>query len=150
MTKTENFALNQWDAVDPIRREDFNADNAALDAALNAIKNAAEEDVRSLGETVAALADTVEGRKIAVGTYAGNDGTQTINVGFTPKVVWVCNQRINVPDGYLCGMAITGGNSTNSGTNTLLTIVENGFQTIFVAGSSLNLSTYTYNYLAVA
>ena len=55
MEKTVNYQLNQWDAADPIRREDFNADNAALDAALAAIKSAAEEDVQSLSETVAAL-----------------------------------------------------------------------------------------------
>ena len=36
MKKTTNYQLNQWDAADPIRREDFNADNAALDAALAA------------------------------------------------------------------------------------------------------------------
>jgi hypothetical protein len=34
MTKTENFQFNQWEAGDPIRREDFNRDNAILDAAL--------------------------------------------------------------------------------------------------------------------
>ena len=34
MQKTTNYNLNQWEAVDPVRREDFNADNAAIDAAL--------------------------------------------------------------------------------------------------------------------
>lgn len=34
MTKTENFNLNQWEPSDLIRPEDFNADNAILDAAL--------------------------------------------------------------------------------------------------------------------
>jgi hypothetical protein len=37
MTKTKNYALNQWDAGDPIRRADFNRDNAVLDAALREI-----------------------------------------------------------------------------------------------------------------
>ena len=36
MKKTENYALNQWEAADVVRREDFNADNAAIDAALKA------------------------------------------------------------------------------------------------------------------
>ncbi|MGM9607322.1 MAG: hypothetical protein ACI3XJ_07445 [Oscillospiraceae bacterium] len=36
MEKTANYHLNQWDAADPIRREDFNADNAKIDAALAA------------------------------------------------------------------------------------------------------------------
>ena len=34
MTKTKNYNLNQWEPADPIRRTDFNADNAAIDAAL--------------------------------------------------------------------------------------------------------------------
>ena len=38
MTKTENYNLNQWEATDPIRREDFNADNAAIDAAIKAVE----------------------------------------------------------------------------------------------------------------
>jgi hypothetical protein len=34
MNKTKNYALNQWGPTDPIRRQDFNRDNAVLDAAL--------------------------------------------------------------------------------------------------------------------
>ena len=37
MQKTGNFNLNQWDKSDRIMMEDFNADNAALEAALNTI-----------------------------------------------------------------------------------------------------------------
>ena len=36
--KTENFALNQWVGTDPVLMEDFNADNAKIDAALAALK----------------------------------------------------------------------------------------------------------------
>jgi hypothetical protein len=43
MTKTENFQLNQWDAGDPIRRGDFNRDNAILDAALEGLGAKLEE-----------------------------------------------------------------------------------------------------------
>ncbi len=34
MTETKNYNLNQWDAVDPVRREDYHSDNALIDAAL--------------------------------------------------------------------------------------------------------------------
>lgn len=34
MKQTENYHLNQWDLTDRIQMEDFNADNAKLDAAL--------------------------------------------------------------------------------------------------------------------
>ena len=37
MRQTTNYQLSQWDASDRILREDFNADNAKLDAALSTI-----------------------------------------------------------------------------------------------------------------
>jgi hypothetical protein len=39
LKKTQNYQLNQWDASDRILREDFNADNAKIDAALAEAKN---------------------------------------------------------------------------------------------------------------
>lgn len=40
MNYTENYQLNQWDAGDRVLREDFNADNAKIDAALGEVKSA--------------------------------------------------------------------------------------------------------------
>ena len=34
MQQTSNYQLSQWDAEDRIQREDFNSDNAKVDAAL--------------------------------------------------------------------------------------------------------------------
>ena len=39
MTQTPNFQLNQWSPEDYVRRTDFNADNAKIDAALAAAGN---------------------------------------------------------------------------------------------------------------
>ena len=47
MNKTPNYQLNQWDKSDRIQMEDFNADNAKIEAALSGIP------------------------KIATGTYTG-------------------------------------------------------------------------------
>ena len=38
MNSTANYSLNQWDASDRIMREDFNADNAKIDAALKSLQ----------------------------------------------------------------------------------------------------------------
>ena len=65
MTKTENFALNQWDPQDPIRREDFNADNAAIDEALAAVR---QEAARELAEKVGTVGHTA---RLLTGTYTG-------------------------------------------------------------------------------
>ena len=40
MNKTTNYNLNQWEATDVVKREDFNADNAAIDAALKTVADA--------------------------------------------------------------------------------------------------------------
>lgn len=51
MTTTSNYQLSQWAATDPVRRTDFNADNAKIDAAIHA------------------LSDCV---RVAAGSYTGN------------------------------------------------------------------------------
>ena len=53
--KTANLHLNQWVATDPVLREDFNADNAALDAAFGTVP------VRQLKQgTLSASSDTFQ------------------------------------------------------------------------------------------
>ena len=37
MNYTKNYQLNQWEASDRVLREDFNSDNAKIDAALGAL-----------------------------------------------------------------------------------------------------------------
>lgn len=64
--QTANFGLNQWAAEDSVLREEFNADNAKIDAALAAL-----------------------GRElIYTGSYVG-DGTskRTIQLPITPKFI---------------------------------------------------------------
>ena len=62
MKQTENYGLNQWELTDRIRMEDFNGDNAKIDAALKAIS-----------DTTAAQQGAVTLRNCAVayGSYTG-------------------------------------------------------------------------------
>ena len=71
MNKTANFQLNQWEKTDRIMMEDFNRDNAAIDAALkaNADKVAAETAAREAG--ISAL-------QTALGKKAGLQLIQTV------------------------------------------------------------------------
>ena len=55
---TPNYALNQWERDDRVLMEDFNADNAKIDAALGAKAEAA---------TVTALSKTVSAHSTALG-----------------------------------------------------------------------------------
>ena len=62
MRQTADFQLNQWDLTDRIQMEDFNSDNAKVDAALSAISDrvdlkAAQSDLTALTSRVNAKAE---------------------------------------------------------------------------------------------
>ena len=103
--QTSNYKLNQWAAEDPVLRTDFNQDNAKLDAALEAID-----------KTIF---------RIVTGTYTGNNETsQTIELGFAPKIVIVTtNGGYNANFIYETGVqiAFTGQDSE------MLALTETGF-----------------------
>ena len=61
MTKTTNYQLNQWAKPDRVMMDDFNADNAKIDAALKANADA-------IAETAAACGNC----RIVYGSYVGN------------------------------------------------------------------------------
>lgn len=69
---TPNFSLNQWEADDPVLREDFNADNQKLEAALTQLGNCC----------------------IAAGSYVGTGGYRAqspchISTDFKPMVLFL-------------------------------------------------------------
>ena len=70
MTKTTNYQLNQWAKSDRVMMDDFNADNAKIDAALKAVADGTMQFI--------------------TGSYVG-DGTEdrVIDLGVTPKLVIV-------------------------------------------------------------
>ena len=75
--QTTNYQLNQWEPTDAVQRVDFNADNAKLDAALNALsdqvaKKADEEDLTALSESVAAVSAGMGNCDMELLTYTGN------------------------------------------------------------------------------
>ena len=77
MMKTENYNLNQWEPTDHIRREDFNADNTAIDAALGALSTAAA----GFGNCHIAA-----GSYNGTGTYGSSSPTR-LSFGFKPQLV---------------------------------------------------------------
>ena len=64
--QTANYALSQWVKSDQVRMEDFNADNAKLDAALKA----AEQRSAGLDAKINATAAAAEQRSAAVAAAA--------------------------------------------------------------------------------
>mgnify|MGYP000074332056 FL=1 len=57
--QTTNYDLSQWLPTDPVHHEDFNGDNAKLDAALADKADAA--DLEHLSSTVSSLSSTLAG-----------------------------------------------------------------------------------------
>ena len=75
MQHTTNYQLNQWEAGDVVRRADFNADNAAIDAALKTIADASG-------------APYVTGTYCGTGQY-GQSNPIKLTLGFRPKAVLI-------------------------------------------------------------
>ena len=98
MTKTDHYEPNQWDAADPIRREDFNADNAAIDMALHSVRSEAAAERSALSKTVTALeanlGATGKNARIAWGTYTGtgsygSDAPNSLTFDFIPVLIFI-------------------------------------------------------------
>ena len=108
-----------------------------------------EEELSELNDTVATLMETVDGHKMAVGSYQGNDGTQTINVGFTPAVVLVFNQFCSANTSYHSAMVLPGCPAHIGGNTVIMQLTDNGFTVVHNNNGSMNYDIYTYCYIAI-
>ena len=61
---TEHYDLCQWETTDQVQRTEFNADNAKIDAALDALAGQVAE--KADGDDLAALSETVAGHTSAL------------------------------------------------------------------------------------
>ena len=76
---TEHYDLCQWEATDQVQRTDFNADNAKIDAALDALagqvaEKADGDDLAALSETVAEVSAGMGNCDMELLTYTGGGG----------------------------------------------------------------------------
>jgi len=71
---TQNYGLCQWEASDAVLREDFNADNAKIDAALKAVSDgkASSAALESLRSTVSSLSSTVSSHSSSLSSHSGS------------------------------------------------------------------------------
>ena len=135
MQKTTNYNLNQWEAGDRVTRADFNADNAAVDAALKAVADAA----------------SAGGLKLVTGTYTGDGAaSQTIALGIAPKAAYVCAHNgaafayTNAPN-FMGGLALPGHPVRNGSTP----VAEISGESLIVYLSHTNTAGTEYYYIAV-
>ncbi len=127
MTKTENYHLPQWEAHDPVRREDFNQAMVSI-----------EEGIRT---------------SYVIGTYTGNgvtlpNGGQFIELGFHPRFLFISRGwiSINVNSYFLAA----GEQGMDTG-GEVFSLKDTGFSVGSSTHSShlaLNTSGLSYSYIA--
>lgn len=122
MTKTTNYQLNQWAKSDRIRMDDFNSDNAKIDAALKV------------------NADAIAAVGYVTGTYTGTGSyPRTVSLGFQPKAVVVTTNTgcTSSPFGgvFGVGMPLSG----------YAEVTANGFT---LKEEYVNQKNTVYNYIA--
>ena len=133
--QTKHYGLNQWQAGDHVLREEFNEDNAKIDAALAQVP------------------------VFVAGTYVGTgEGNRTINLGGPPKMVYVCDgvgRTVNSKY-YYGGMALPGHPTMIANANLpVLELCDTGFivhrlySDPYLSYAYSNESGMTYHYLAV-
>lgn len=79
MNHTSNYHLNQWEPTDQVRRVDFNADNAKIDAALKGVDAKAEALSEHKAETSAL--EALSQRVTAQGTALTNHAASMTKLG---------------------------------------------------------------------
>ena len=160
---TPNYQLNQWEPEDKVVRTDFNEDNAKIDAALAG--KAEASTLEALSKTVAGKADTSEITRLeqsvaarttlVAGFYTG-DGQESriINLGFTPRALLVMTASGMTASStsvyYYGGLALPD-HPVITDSKSVVTIVENGFQTYYNSNSHIltNYKNIEYRYLAL-
>ena len=83
MNKTSNYQLNQWELTDRIRMEDFNGDNAKIDAALKTLANQVASKANS--STVSSLTTKVNAKAEQSALTAAVDRITALESGKASK-----------------------------------------------------------------
>ena len=112
---TPHYALNRWELEDQIIMEDFNADNAKIDAALKANADA-------LGARRTAVGSGGSTARVACGSYMGTgqygpEYPNSLQFDFTPVFVYVVENDNHQKSPMVRGCTET--NSTYGGSITL-------------------------------
>lgn len=115
MNKTPNYQLNQWDKSDRIQMEDFNADNAKLEAALaqeTAARAAADTNLQSsMNAAISALETSIANNslKVKTGTFTGDgtSSTRTFELGVKPKLLILRTNNTRTSSTYAVGAVVT-------------------------------------------
>ena len=116
MNKTPNYQLNQWAKSDRVLMDDFNADNAKIDAALKANASAISSEVSARKSAVAALEGRSTMHLLASAAAEGGSHRFTVligNIDWNQYRMVVVTARIHMADSAVFRIA-THGNGFNT------------------------------------
>ena len=158
MKRTTNYDLPTWEKDDFIRMQDFNDLTGKLDAAL---KSGADAQT-ALQNAIKAVKATAENayssanKPYSAGSYTGNGGTQTVDLGFKPRFL-VISRGFDKGD-YSADYALFAGTpeQIDSWMAKVVSITDTGFTVKMATYNTstcpqlwLNTSGKTYSYLAL-
>lgn len=158
MKRTTNYDLPTWEKDDFIRMQDFNDLTGKLDAAL---KSGADAQI-ALQNAIKAVKATAENayssanKPYVAGSYTGNGGTQTVDLGFKPRFL-VISRGFDKGD-YSADYALFAGTpeQIDSWMAKVVSITDTGFTVKMATYNTstcpqlwLNTSGKTYSYLAL-
>ena len=130
-SRTTNLNLHAWNADDPVRRDEFNENFAAIDAAIAA--------------NTAAIA-AAGGVRMIAGTYTGDgNASQFIDLGVTPKAVFLLRygHYLQSSSVFYGGLAVAEYPNTFA-----ISIVSGGFSVKSNGDSRTNQINEPYCYIA--
>ena len=128
MTKTENYSLPQWEADDPVRREDFNGAFAALDRAYSdgskpyvlgsfSVPSGSETGVALVtfpfkpsavlfmnGASISLYVQTTSSCKLTINDVSSSSNRYVITVGISGNTLTI-QSRSSTSSGYIYYMA---------------------------------------------
>ena len=157
MKRTANYDLPTWQQDDAIRMKDFNDLTGKLDAAL---KSGADAQT-ALQNAIKAVKATAENayssanKPYVAGSYTGNGGTQTVDLGFKPRFL-VISRGFDKGD-YSADYALFAGTpeQIDSWMAKVVSITDTGFTVKMATYNTstcpqlwLNTSGKTYSYIA--
>lgn len=157
MKRTTNYDLPTWEKDDFIRMQDFNDLTGKLDAAL---KSGADAQT-ALQNAIKAVKATAENayssanKPYVAGSYTGNGGTQTVDLGFKPRFL-VISRGFDKGD-YSADYALFAGTpeQIDSWMAKVVSITDTGFTVKMATYNTstcpqlwLNTGGKTYSYIA--
>lgn len=142
MQQTQKYKLNLIETSDTFSPAPLNENMEKLETALETGLSAESAARQSADSTLRSRVSTLEGHRIAVGAYDGqtseNNVYQTINLGFTPSVVFIQTIAFGSPTFM-----------TSACTDRGLTIQSGGFK-VCNDEYKLNYATRRYMYCALS